>query len=194
MGLPPNRSTSSDGDRLSCLGSPNMVTRSPFPITASWPSLDRAAIRANCPVACESVDESIDESIEIRPPGDLQTGPRTHTCVGVGDRRVGGARSTVLGEMSGNEANHRASVLRGHEDHLVGIKVLVPRRGTTSQSAGRLTHNCTPWNRPPFATICSVGISECTMPAPAVIHWVAPSVMRPPPPFESRCSSSPSIM
>ena len=37
-------------------------------------------------------------------------------------------------------------------------------------SWGRLTQSCTPWNRPPLETISSVGISECTMPAPAVIH------------------------
>ena len=35
-----------------------------------------------------------------------------------------------------------------------------------------------------------VGISEWTMPAPAVIHWVAPSVMKPPPPL-SRGGRSP---
>src|SRR5918996_101996 len=32
------------------------------------------------------------------------------------------------------------------------------------------------------------------MPAPAVIHWVSPLVMTPPPPFESLCSNVPSIM
>ena len=32
------------------------------------------------------------------------------------------------------------------------------------------------------------------MPAPAVIHCVAPSVITPPPPFESRCLILPSIM
>src|SRR5215203_4744582 len=32
------------------------------------------------------------------------------------------------------------------------------------------------------------------MPAPAVIHWVEPSVSRPPPPVESLCSKAPSSM
>jgi hypothetical protein len=31
-------------------------------------------------------------------------------------------------------------------------------------------------------------------PAPAVIHWVSPSVMSPPPPLESWCRKIPSIM
>jgi hypothetical protein len=31
-------------------------------------------------------------------------------------------------------------------------------------------------------------------PAPAVIHWVSPFVITPPPPFESLCSNVPSIM
>ena len=34
----------------------------------------------------------------------------------------------------------------------------------------------------------------CRIPAPAVIHWVSPLVMTPPPPFESACSKTPSIM
>jgi hypothetical protein len=32
------------------------------------------------------------------------------------------------------------------------------------------------------------------MPEPAVIHWVSPLVMRPPPPVESWCWNVPSIM
>ncbi len=32
----------------------------------------------------------------------------------------------------------------------------------------------------------------CSSPEPAVIHWVSPLVMRPPPPFESWCSKTPS--
>ncbi len=34
----------------------------------------------------------------------------------------------------------------------------------------------------------------CRMPAPAVIHWVSPLVIVPPPPFESWCSKIPSMM
>ena len=34
-------------------------------------------------------------------------------------------------------------------------------------------------------TRCSGGFSMCRMPAPAVIHWVSPLVMTPPPPLES---------
>ena len=34
----------------------------------------------------------------------------------------------------------------------------------------------------------------CRIPAPAVIHWVSPFVITPPPPFESLCSKVPSIM
>ena len=47
---------------------------------------------------------------------------------------------------------------------------------------------------PPLTTRCSGGVSMCRMPAPAVIHWVSPLVIRPPPPLESECSNSPSIM
>ena len=32
------------------------------------------------------------------------------------------------------------------------------------------------------------------MPAPAVIHWVSPSEIKPPPPVESSWRSTPSIM
>jgi hypothetical protein len=34
----------------------------------------------------------------------------------------------------------------------------------------------------------------CKIPEPAVIHWVAPSAMIPPPPIESWCWKIPSIM
>ncbi len=34
----------------------------------------------------------------------------------------------------------------------------------------------------------------CRIPAPAVIHWVSPLLITPPPPFESLCSKVPSIM
>ena len=40
----------------------------------------------------------------------------------------------------------------------------------------------------------SGGFSMWRMPAPAVIHWVSPFVIVPPPPFESWCSNVPSIM
>ena len=43
-------------------------------------------------------------------------------------------------------------------------------------------------------TSCSGGVSMCRMPAPAVIHWVSPLVITPPPPLESWCSKVPSIM
>src|ERR1700722_2141066 len=41
---------------------------------------------------------------------------------------------------------------------------------------------------------CSVGRSMCRMPEPAVIHWVEPLAIRPPPPMESWCWNVPSIM
>ena len=53
---------------------------------------------------------------------------------------------------------------------------------------GRLTHSCTPWKSPPLSTRCSGGFSMWRIPAPAVIHWVSPFVITPPPPFESWCS------
>ena len=46
----------------------------------------------------------------------------------------------------------------------------------------RFTHNCTPSNRPPDITKSSGGVSICRIPEPAVIHWVAPSSIIPPPP------------
>ena len=53
---------------------------------------------------------------------------------------------------------------------------------------GRLTQSWTPWNSPPLTTSASGGVSMCRMPPPAVIHWVSPSVITPPPPLESWCS------
>ena len=43
-------------------------------------------------------------------------------------------------------------------------------------------------------TSSSGGVSMCRMPAPAVIHWVAPFSMMPPPPWLSWCRKVPSIM
>ena len=43
-------------------------------------------------------------------------------------------------------------------------------------------------------TSASGGLSMCSRPDPAVIHWVSPSVMTPPPPSESECSKVPSSM
>ena len=60
--------------------------------------------------------------------------------------------------------------------------------------AGRLTHSWMPWNSPPLMTSCSGGVSMCRIPPPAVIHWVAPLAMTPPPPWESWCWNVPSIM
>ena len=48
---------------------------------------------------------------------------------------------------------------------------------------GRFTHSWMPWNMPPLSTSSAGGVSMCRMPEPAVIHWVAPSVIRPPPPW-----------
>ena len=59
---------------------------------------------------------------------------------------------------------------------------------------GRFTHNWIPWNRPPDATRSSGGRSMCSNPEPAVIHWVSPLVISPPPPWESACSNVPSMM
>ncbi len=43
-------------------------------------------------------------------------------------------------------------------------------------------------------TSASGGVSMCRIPDPAVIHWVSPLVIRPPPPLESWWAISPSIM
>ena len=59
---------------------------------------------------------------------------------------------------------------------------------------GRFTHSWKPWNSPPLITSASGGFSMWRMPAPAVIHWVSPLVINPPPPFESLCWKVPSIM
>ena len=66
--------------------------------------------------------------------------------------------------------------------------------GVHFRLAGRFTHSWMPWNNPPFMMSCSGGISSWRIPAPAVIHWVAPSVIRPPLPVVSRCSNAPSTM
>ena len=67
--------------------------------------------------------------------------------------------------------------------------------GSSHLSArGRFTHSCRPWNSPPLATRCSGGRSMCSSPPPAVIHWVSPFVITPPPPCESWCSKMPSMM
>ena len=58
------------------------------------------------------------------------------------------------------------------------------RGGTHFWAAGRLTQSWIPWNSPPLAISSSGGFSMCRIPAPAVIHWVAPLVIRPPPPVE----------
>jgi hypothetical protein len=60
--------------------------------------------------------------------------------------------------------------------------------------AGRFTHSCSPWNSPPLTTSDSGGRSMWRIPPPAVIHWVSPLVITPPPPLESWCSMIPSIM
>ncbi len=59
------------------------------------------------------------------------------------------------------------------------------RGGVHFSALGRLTQSWIPWNRPPLATRCSGGFSMWRIPAPAVIHWVSPLVITPPPPFES---------
>ncbi len=59
---------------------------------------------------------------------------------------------------------------------------------------GRFTQSWMPWNRPPACTSHSGGVSMWRMPRPAVIHWVAPSAMVPPPPWESWCRKVPSMM
>ena len=59
---------------------------------------------------------------------------------------------------------------------------------------GRFTHNWMPWKVPPLSTSSAGGVSMCRIPDPAVIHWVAPSVIRPPPPCESWWAKRPSIM
>ncbi len=59
------------------------------------------------------------------------------------------------------------------------------RGGVRFSAAGRLTQSCTPWVRPPERTNASVGTSSCRIPEPAVIHWVSPSPITPPPPLES---------
>jgi hypothetical protein len=60
--------------------------------------------------------------------------------------------------------------------------------------AGRFTHSWSPWKRPPDMTSDSGGVSMCSRPDPAVIHWVSPLVMTPPPPWESWWTKMPSMM
>ena len=61
-------------------------------------------------------------------------------------------------------------------------------------SRGRFTQSWMPWNRPPFCTSHSGGASMWSRPEPAVIHWVSPLVIVPPPPWESWWSKTPSMM
>jgi hypothetical protein len=61
-------------------------------------------------------------------------------------------------------------------------------------SRGRFTQSWMPWKRPPDMTSDSGGASMWSSPEPAVIHWVSPLVIVPPPPWESWCSKTPSIM
>ena len=68
------------------------------------------------------------------------------------------------------------------------------RGGVIFSRDGRFTHSWKPWNRPPLTTSSSGGASMCRMPPPAVIHWVSPSVISPPPPLESWCWNVPSMM
>ena len=65
---------------------------------------------------------------------------------------------------------------------------------TIFSSRGRFTHSWMPWNSPPCCTSHSGGVSMWRMPAPAVIHWVSPLVIEPPPPWESWWSKTPSMM
>ena len=74
----------------------------------------------------------------------------------------------------------------------------------TTGGGGLISDGATQWmtagagiqhiEQPPPELVASGGISSCRIPAPAVIHWVAPSVIRPPPPVESWCSTAPSMM
>ena len=57
--------------------------------------------------------------------------------------------------------------------------------------AGRFTHSWKPCMRPPFSWNEGSGISECTTPEPAVIHWTSPGVSFPRLPRESLCSMAP---
>ncbi len=58
---------------------------------------------------------------------------------------------------------------------------------------GRLIHSCRPWNRPPDSTSAAGGVSMCRRPSPAVMYWVPPSSMVPPPPCESWWMNCPSM-
>src|SRR3954453_14123364 len=62
------------------------------------------------------------------------------------------------------------------------------------RARGWFTHSCRPWKSPPDTTSASGGFSMCRTPPPAVIHWVSPLLIVPPPPWESACSKVPSMM
>ena len=77
---------------------------------------------------------------------------------------------------------------RGQAD-LAGTQVLVP--GWPTSACGQVHPQLDPVEQTPDATRSSGGRSMCSNPEPAVIHWVSPLVINPPPPWESACSERP---
>jgi len=102
-------------------------------------------------------------------------------------------RPPVTTDLACDHAEQGASVTRRKQSNLVGLESLVggrdhlvfggqvhPELDTVEQAAGddKLLGGVSMWRMPP----------------PAVIHCVAPLVMRPPPPLESWWAKVPSIM
>ena len=68
------------------------------------------------------------------------------------------------------------------------VSILTWYRGSTILSLVlRLTHSCNPRTWPAFLP----GISECTIPFPAVIHWTSPVSRIPAAPVKSSCWNLP---
>jgi hypothetical protein len=143
---------------------------------------DRAAAR-----------QHVDQFIEVPFPRQVQ--PRSGLYCGVRqrDRGVGGPWSVPAVDLAGDDAQQRATVLRLDQLDGTTFDGLILRRRELVLP-GRFTHSWMPRNRPPLSTSSAGGVSMCRMPAPAVVHWVAPSAIRPPPPCESWWAKRPSSM
>ena len=101
----------------------------------------------------------------------------------------------IAGDLAGHRGpgSTHTPISVAHVTIAPGARLVLPWRSDFNDR-GRFTHSWKPWNRPPEMTRCSGGTSMCKIPAPAVIHCVSPLVIRPPPPFESECWNSPSMM
>ncbi len=89
----------------------------------------------------------------------------------------------MTGDVSGDDPDQGAAVRRAEQRDLAGPDVLVARRGHLHRA--RQVHPQLEAVEQPAADDQFLrGSSMCRMPPPAVIHWVSPLVIRPPPPLE----------